>query len=105
MRTIALCLSITLLACSASSAQEFVNEPVGQKFSPPPVRIELQGMIANNSLTNRAKNECAAAVADIYQSRAAIYVACLRKQLEPTHKVIVMNDAKQVAERYGVKLD
>lgn len=112
MRLIGLSIIAATLFAGAASAQdrvnmlEFVHEPQGQAFTPPPIRIEqIRGSNPENAveLGNRAKSECAAWVAEVYSYRDRIYVACLREKLEPAGlRIIVLNDENEVARRFGV---
>lgn len=107
MRLIGLSIiAAALFATGAASAQELVHEPQGQVFTPPPVRIEhVRGVDHGDAieLSNRAKAECSAWVAEVYSFRDRIYVACLREKLEPVgYRVTVLNDEYDVARRFGI---
>lgn len=115
----ALFASLTIFACASaaqaqtlslttgqrlSSSLEFVHEPQGQRFTPPPVRFAATRPSAVQPDFDRIQAACSAEVAHIYSHRARIWVACMRQRIAPLgYRVIQMDRADEVAAEYGVQ--
>ena len=118
MRT-ALFATLAIFACaSAAQAQtlslktgqrlpqslDFVHEPEGQRFTPPPVRFAPTRASASQTNFSHIQATCSAEVAHIYSYRSRIWIACVRRQIEPLgYRVIRMDRADEVAAEYGVR--